>query len=255
MDDDWYEMNIIMSRVLGRQMQEGQRRRKENLQRGERLLTGRNVGAQGASSSGWLQSQLAKVPQGTKKISVDSAPPPSNLTAEEWGRVTTAYENGLEEERQLKAQKKDLPKAIGDLRQFLKFWDQLSPMAKGLLVGDDDLADMYEGRIVRFRIEDRADEALRYLTTPRGRPAAIANMRAAAVLADLWRARGGDTRPGRLYPDKTSGAAFGSDYSPNKFVDFIRIALRRLDPSLKTDGAAARRAKSAVDALHKAGRL
>jgi hypothetical protein len=253
-DYDWSEHDRVMSRALGSHMQRGEKRLKQDAVKRETLLVEGKKGSRGAKSTEWLETQLVRAPQQTKKTSADCAPPTLKLTADEWENVKIAYANGLEEERGLRDQAKNVPIATRDIQRFLKLWDQLSPMAQGILVGDDELADIYEGKITRYRIEDRADEALWYLTTPRGRPAAIANMRAAEVLADLWRARGGETKPGRLYADKKSGPASGSDYSPNEFVRFVAVVLRCLDPSLKT-GRAARVAKSAVDGLHKIGRL
>jgi hypothetical protein len=182
-------------------------------------------------------------------------PPLVSITADEWDRVKAAYESGLEEQRGLEAQGKNVPRAREDIRRFLALWNRLSAVAKGILAGDDELADIYEGKIANYGIEDRAKEALWYLRTPRGRPAAIAYTRAAEVLSGIWRERGGETKPGRLYADKKSGPTSGSDYSPNEFLRFVATALRRLDASVKTDGRAARLAKSAVDALHKIGRM
>ena len=184
-----------------------------------------------------------------------SPSPLMKLTPIEWQQVKAAYQNGRKQEQSQRALANNVPKATRDIRHFLKVWGQMSPIAQGCLVGDDELADVYEGKIARYRIEDRANEALWYLTTPRGRPRAIANLRAAEVLTGLWKARGGETKPGRLYADKKSGPSFGSDCSPNDFVKFVANALRRLDPTLKTDDIAARCAKSAVDTLGKMGRL
>jgi hypothetical protein len=213
----------------------------------------REEGSRGLLPSPRLQSQFVEA----RKIYVDSGPPPLNLTSDDWQRVQFAYYSGLDIEQELREVAREVPIAVRDVRRFLKGWNEMSPLAQRYIAGEEDVVDMFNGKINRYRIESKAIEALvsLLLSTPRGRPATIANMRAAQELSDVWKARGRKTKPGRLYSDKRSGSAFGSDYTPNEFIKFIGTALRRLDPSIKTDGMAARRAKSAVDALHKIGRL
>lgn len=238
-DHDWNELDRVMSRLIGRRFQR------------TGIRTERKRNSLDLSPSEWMKSQF--IPQ-TANESVKSAPPPlMDFTATEWEQVETAYRIGLEEEQWIKGEA--IPTAILDIQRFLKLWNEMSPIAQACLVGEDDSADIYEGKIDRYRIEGRARTALRSLTTTKGRPAALANIRAAEVLAGLWRARGNEPKPGRLYSDKKSGGSFGSDYSPNAFVTFVARALLHLDPSLKTNDMAARRAKSAVDALHKDGQL
>lgn len=171
------------------------------------------------------------------------------LTADEWVQVEAAYQSGLEKTRLRKSEEKDFHAIAREIRHFSNAWKKMSLRAQHYVVREADSKALSEGKLSRFPIEIRIDEALWCLTAQRGRPASLANIQAAEVLADLWTARGGEIKPGRLY------GLSGSDYSPNAFIKFIASALRPLDPTLKTDGVAARRAKSAVDALRKMGRL
>jgi hypothetical protein len=191
---------------------------------------------------------------GTRKITA-TAPQCLKLTTAEWQLVTHAYENGLQQKQELRDLAAEVPIAIEEIRRFLKIWHQMSPIAKWCLADEDDVRHLHQGSTDPLSIERRAELALRTLITPQGRPGAIANVGAAEVLADLWRSRGGKTNPGRLYSDKKSGGGSGSDYNPNPFVKFVAIALRCLDATLKTDRMAARRAKSAVDALKRERRI
>jgi hypothetical protein len=144
-----------------------------------------------------------------------------------------------------------VPAAIRDIKRFLSVWKGLSPLAQRVLAEDGESPNFYEGTSVEYRILFRAQDAIRTLTTPQGRPQAIGNLRAAEVLAQIWKSHGREATPGRLYTDKKRVET----YKPNAFVKFVATALRGLDPKLRSDDEAARLAKTAVDSINRSGQL
>jgi hypothetical protein len=158
-EDDWNDFDRVMSGIIGGRMQRGFKRLQQDQRALERLLTRRKRNSLDLSPSEWIKSQFVSIPE-TENASVKSAPPPlMDFTATEWEQVETAYRIGLDEEQWIKGEAKDVPKAIRDIQRFLKRWNKMSPIAQGCLVGEDDSADIYEGKIDRYRIEGRARTA------------------------------------------------------------------------------------------------
>jgi len=174
-DRDWGDHDRLMSEVFSRRL-------------------GTSFKLQPGSGSSW-KDQLVAAKAPTKRPT-KPLPAGLGLTRSEWQRVCEGYDAGLEQEREHKDVAKEVPIVIRDIKRFLKLWEKLCPIAKRHLAGEDDVNDLYDGTIHDYRIAARAKELLTFLASPQGRPQAIRHVRAAQVLADLWKARGRRARAG-----------------------------------------------------------